>query len=229
MGEPTLYVVSTERRLLQLGVTLFLLGLLTGFSLPLLENPRMGLASHLEGVLNGLLLILLGLVWPPLTLTRTQARLSFAFLVYGTFANWVATLLAALWGAGRCPSQPPAMRALPGRMACSTCCCIRCQLPWWRLWRSCSGGFVGTARTSGRCAARSRDRSATARSEWQCDAYSETDRSRPSIRLDPSVEKAGRGGLGVREVIAARWVGSRQNGLTCSLLMCGRAPGAEAV
>jgi hydroxylaminobenzene mutase len=101
MGEPTLYVVSTERRLLQLGVTLFLLGLLTGFSLPLLENPRMGLASHLEGVLNGLLLILLGLVWSRLTLTRTQARLSFAFLVYGTFANWVATLLAALWGAGR--------------------------------------------------------------------------------------------------------------------------------
>ena len=39
--------------LLQLGILLFLIGLLTGFVIPKLANPRMGLASHLEGVLNG--------------------------------------------------------------------------------------------------------------------------------------------------------------------------------
>ena len=36
-------------RLLRLGVLLFLLGLLTGFAIPALTNPRMGLTSHLEG------------------------------------------------------------------------------------------------------------------------------------------------------------------------------------
>jgi hydroxylaminobenzene mutase len=78
-----------------------LLGLLTGFALPMLENPRMGLASHLEGVLNGLLLLILGVLWPRLLLSPRQARLTMGLVVYGTFANWAATLLAAVWGAGR--------------------------------------------------------------------------------------------------------------------------------
>ena len=47
-------------RLLQLGVTLFLLGLLVGFAVQSLANPRMGLASHIEGVMNGLFLMALG-------------------------------------------------------------------------------------------------------------------------------------------------------------------------
>jgi len=49
-------------RLLQFGYGLFLLGLLTGLGIPLLANPRMGLSSHLEGVMNGIFLIGLGLV-----------------------------------------------------------------------------------------------------------------------------------------------------------------------
>jgi hypothetical protein len=57
-------------RLIQLGVFLFLLGLLGGFAIPFLANPRMGLASHLEGVMNGMLLVLLGLIWPRLTLRQ---------------------------------------------------------------------------------------------------------------------------------------------------------------
>lgn len=89
-----------ERRLLQLGVFLLLLGLLTGFAVPLLENPRMGLASHMEGVLNGILLLALGLVWPRLRLSVRAERLAYGLVLYGTFANWSATLLAAIWGAG---------------------------------------------------------------------------------------------------------------------------------
>ncbi len=87
-------------RLLQLGVLLFLLGLLTGFAVPLFVNPRMGLSSHLEGILNGLLLMVLGLLWPRLILTRGWSKAAFALAIYGTFANWAATLLAAYWGAG---------------------------------------------------------------------------------------------------------------------------------
>ena len=57
---------QTGRRLLQLGIILFLLGLLTGLAVPALANPRMGLASHLGGVMNGLVLVALGLMWPRL-------------------------------------------------------------------------------------------------------------------------------------------------------------------
>jgi hydroxylaminobenzene mutase len=101
MNHPTNATDWMGPRLLQLGMALFALGLLTGFALPMLENPRMGLASHLEGILNGLFLLVLGLLWPRLALSRRQAGVAFLLVVYGTFANWGATLLAAVWGAGR--------------------------------------------------------------------------------------------------------------------------------
>lgn len=86
--------------LLQLGIVLFLLGLLTGFVIPKFKNPRMGLSSHLEGVLNGMFLVVLGLLWQKLNLSATWLMVTFGLAIYGTFANWLATLLAALWGAG---------------------------------------------------------------------------------------------------------------------------------
>lgn len=86
--------------LIQLGILLFLVGLLTGFVIPKLANPRMGLASHLEGVLNGIFLVALGLLWQRLNLSDGWLVVTFWLAVYGTFANWLATLLAAVWGAG---------------------------------------------------------------------------------------------------------------------------------
>lgn len=88
------------RRLIQLGVLLFLLGLLTGFAVPSLATPRLGLTSHLEGILNGIFLMVLGLVWPKLALPAWALRAGFWLLVYGTFTNWLTTLLGAAWGAG---------------------------------------------------------------------------------------------------------------------------------
>ena len=96
---------ATAHRLLQLGVLLFLIGLVVGLTLPVLANPRMGLASHMEGVMNGLFLIALGLVWPTLTSSPGMQRLTFLLAVYGTFANLVATFLSAPWGAGA-PMMP---------------------------------------------------------------------------------------------------------------------------
>jgi hydroxylaminobenzene mutase len=87
-------------RLLQLGVLLFLLGLLVGLAVPALANPRMGLASHMEGVMNGLFLVALGLLWPRLLLSDRLQAAAFWLAVYGTFANLAATFLAALWNAG---------------------------------------------------------------------------------------------------------------------------------
>jgi hydroxylaminobenzene mutase len=87
-------------RLLQLGIFLFLIGLLTGFVVPQLANPRMGLASHLEGIMNGIFLVLIGLLWPKLRLSRFWLIITFWLAIYGTFANWAATLMVAIWGAG---------------------------------------------------------------------------------------------------------------------------------
>lgn len=88
------------RRLLRAGVILFLLGLLTGFVIPMLQHPRLGLSSHLEGVQNGMLLLILGLVWPHLRLSAGWLRAGFSLALFGTFANWGTTFLAAVWAAG---------------------------------------------------------------------------------------------------------------------------------
>ncbi|RAU90513.1 hydrogenase [Mycobacterium colombiense] len=86
--------------LFTLGLVLFLLGLCTGFPLPVLKNRRMALSSHLEGVLNGMFLVLLGLLWPHVHLPIAWAITAAALVVYAAYANWLATLLAAAWGAG---------------------------------------------------------------------------------------------------------------------------------
>ena len=94
---------TTERqaqRLLLSGAWLFLLGLLVGFVMPALANPRLGLSSHIEGVLNGMLLMLLGLLWPRLVLTGRWRRIAAACSIYGTYANWATMLLAAVLDAG---------------------------------------------------------------------------------------------------------------------------------
>ena len=96
---------GTGRRLIRCGVLLFLLGLLTGLIVPMLANPRMGLSSHLEGVMNGIVLVVLGLVWPRLRLARAASLAAFWLVVYGTYVNWATTLAAAAWGAGA-PMMP---------------------------------------------------------------------------------------------------------------------------
>lgn len=60
---------SISRKIIAAGTILFLLGLITGFIIPLVENSRMGLAGHLEGVMNGTFLIAAGSVWTRLVLS----------------------------------------------------------------------------------------------------------------------------------------------------------------
>ncbi|MDX2425112.1 MAG: hypothetical protein QNK15_02545 [Cycloclasticus sp.] len=49
-------------KLVKFGILLFLLGLITGFIIPAMQNPRMGLSSHLEAVMNDMFLLMLGLI-----------------------------------------------------------------------------------------------------------------------------------------------------------------------
>jgi hydroxylaminobenzene mutase len=103
--------------LLVLGLILFLLGLLTGLAVPALKNPRMAVASHLQGMTNGPFLIVVGLLWPRLDLPHAWEVVTVALLVYGTYANWLATQLGALWGAGHkfAPAATGDHRAAPAQ------------------------------------------------------------------------------------------------------------------
>ncbi|OBH07371.1 hydrogenase [Mycobacterium sp. E1747] len=87
--------------LFTLGLVLFLIGLLTGFVVPALKNPRMALSSHLEAILNGMFLVVLGLLWPHIHLPHAWGVTAVVLIVYAGYANWLATPLAAAWGAGR--------------------------------------------------------------------------------------------------------------------------------
>jgi (hydroxyamino)benzene mutase len=87
-----------KRRLLWHGMFLFLLGLLTGFVEQKFNNPRMGLAAHLEGVMNGTFLIALGAVWAEVRLSPRLKAAAYWSALYGTYANWGVTTLAAIFG-----------------------------------------------------------------------------------------------------------------------------------
>jgi hydroxylaminobenzene mutase len=88
----------SRRRLVWHGMFLFLLGLLTGFVEQNFANPRMGLAAHLEGVMNGTFLVALGAIWAMVRLSPRLTRAAYWSALYGTYANWAVTLLAAIFG-----------------------------------------------------------------------------------------------------------------------------------
>ena len=89
------------RSLLRLGTTLFVLGLLTGLFVQQMQNPRAGVAGHLEGVMNGMFLMIAGLAWKELGLGARAERITYLLLVFGTFANWATTTAIAILGTSR--------------------------------------------------------------------------------------------------------------------------------
>jgi hydroxylaminobenzene mutase len=90
-----------SRKLKMLGMLLFLFGLLTGFAMMNIKNPRMGLAAHLEGVMNGTFLVVTGLIWNDLKISESLKKIVCFTLIYGTFVNWFITLLAAFLGTSK--------------------------------------------------------------------------------------------------------------------------------
>ena len=88
-------------KLIFLGLVLFLLGLIVGLFVPAMANPRMALSAHLEGLMNGMFLMILGLIWTRLVLSKSLLTVTFWLLVYGSFANLTAVVIAAVTGFGR--------------------------------------------------------------------------------------------------------------------------------
>ena len=93
---------DAKRGLVWHGLVLFFLGLLTGFIIPSLTNPRMGLSAHMEALLNGMFLILAGgVVWDHFKLSEKAERTVYWLLLYAAYGSWVFCLLAAVVGASQ--------------------------------------------------------------------------------------------------------------------------------
>jgi hydroxylaminobenzene mutase len=91
---------DSKRKLIWHGMFLFLLGLLTGFVETKFVNPRMGLAAHLEGVMNGTFLVALGAVWMEVRLPLKLKAAAYWSALYGAYINWATTALAGALGTG---------------------------------------------------------------------------------------------------------------------------------
>ena len=89
-----------SRRLLQLGVLLFLLSLLLGFAIPALAVPRLGVSAHVNGVVGAGFLLVLGAIWPQVRLSPRGLSLAFWSAVYSFFMGALVPLLAGVSGAG---------------------------------------------------------------------------------------------------------------------------------
>lgn len=109
------------RALLWHGMALFLLGLVTGLFQQELRNPRMGLAAHLEGVMNGTFLLALGAAWSKVRLSARQSAVAYWAALGGTYGNWAVTLLAAALGtAAMTPLASAGFGAQPWQEALAT-------------------------------------------------------------------------------------------------------------
>ena len=135
---------SRSRMIVFLGASLFVLGLLTGALVPAVRSPRIGLSAHLEGVMNGTFLMVVGAIWHHVHLSPSLGRLCFWLLVYGTFANWLFVTLGAVFGAGRMmPIAGGGIMAQPwqeflvgaGLISLSVAMVVGCGLLAWGLFR----------------------------------------------------------------------------------------------
>lgn len=109
-------------RLLQVGALLFLLGLLVGLGVPRFAVPRLALSTHLLGIMQGTFLMVAGMLWPRLELSRALSRVGLGLAIYGCAAAWMANLCGAAWGASGsfwCPARY-ASSAWP-RWSCGAC------------------------------------------------------------------------------------------------------------
>ena len=93
--------MDRERILLRHGFFLFLVSLLTGLIAYQLTNPRMGVAAHVEGIINGIFLMVLGLAWQRLELPPHAGFWAYWTGVVGAYSNWAIPLFSAVVGASR--------------------------------------------------------------------------------------------------------------------------------
>ena len=87
-------------RMLQIGIALFVFSGLEGFVIHSLPSPSLGRSVHTLSAEQGIITLVLGLLWPRLNLGKTTSGIAFWTFLYSSFATLIPFVLAALWGAG---------------------------------------------------------------------------------------------------------------------------------
>jgi hydroxylaminobenzene mutase len=90
-----------ERRLIRHGFILIAAALLSGFVIPAARIPRLALSAHTIGVMSGMLLIVVALVWQRFSLSDRQRRTKYWAWICSSYINWLAILIGALAGTGK--------------------------------------------------------------------------------------------------------------------------------
>ena len=106
---------SCKSSLIRAGAILFLIGgLFFAFPYPIYVNIRMALTAHLEGIMNGIMLMVIGLIWNELRLASFAKTAAYWGGLYGAYSNWLACWLSAIWGASEMsPVAGAGFHALP--------------------------------------------------------------------------------------------------------------------
>jgi hydroxylaminobenzene mutase len=84
----------TERGqgLIRWGAVLLALSVLSGFAIQVVPDPIMGLASHIQGLLNAFLLILVGLIWSRLEIGYLASVVVYWGLVLGAYVTFLVQM-----------------------------------------------------------------------------------------------------------------------------------------
>ena len=86
--------------LFRAGVLLVLAAAVVGLFISHFTVPRLALSAHLVALLQGMFLVILGFLWPKLSLSSIQTRCAFWLFIYQAVAAPSSNLLAATWAAG---------------------------------------------------------------------------------------------------------------------------------
>ena len=93
-------MIPFDIRLMRLGALLLLAGLVMGPFMMRLAIPRVGLTAHLTGIGDGVMLMVMALVWPWLKLSRLWSRIGAALMAVSLPGIWLALLLGAALNIG---------------------------------------------------------------------------------------------------------------------------------
>jgi hydroxylaminobenzene mutase len=89
-----------SRRLLQAGILFMLYASFEGFVIQRMASPRIGLSTHTLAAMEGIFLLVQGLLWPRLRLSRVAALIAFWCSLYSALAILAAYTMAAVLGVG---------------------------------------------------------------------------------------------------------------------------------
>jgi (hydroxyamino)benzene mutase len=93
---------SAQQRLFILaGAILFLIGLLQGAAVQSFTNPRMALSAHLTAVQAGMAVMIVGLVWSSVILSKRITQVTQWAIIFGTYGLWLGLTFSAATGASK--------------------------------------------------------------------------------------------------------------------------------